>query len=122
MNRHSVPNATFGLPGKPADGGSRPRFYEFDDNVTRLVKWFPSPHGTKPCFNELVVANSCEARLRSLRLTQRIITGFVQALDFGAVEALYFRDDEPPGELNHATKAGQNFGFPYYAREGRAGP
>jgi glucose/arabinose dehydrogenase len=23
-------------------------------------------------------------------------------------------DDVPPGELNHATKAGQNFGFPYY--------
>jgi len=23
-------------------------------------------------------------------------------------------DDIPPGELNHATKAGQNFGFPYY--------
>jgi hypothetical protein len=35
-----------------------------------------------------LVANSCEALLRSLRLTQRIITGFVQALDFGAVEAL----------------------------------
>ncbi|MEO6959469.1 MAG: PQQ-dependent sugar dehydrogenase, partial [Burkholderiaceae bacterium] len=23
-------------------------------------------------------------------------------------------DDTPPGELNHATQAGQNFGFPYY--------
>ena len=23
-------------------------------------------------------------------------------------------DDVPPGELNRATKAGQNFGFPYY--------
>jgi glucose/arabinose dehydrogenase len=23
-------------------------------------------------------------------------------------------DDIPPGELNHATKAGQNFGFPYF--------
>lgn len=23
-------------------------------------------------------------------------------------------DDIPPGELNHATRAGQNFGFPYY--------
>lgn len=23
-------------------------------------------------------------------------------------------DDQPPGELNHATKMGQNFGFPYY--------
>jgi glucose/arabinose dehydrogenase len=23
-------------------------------------------------------------------------------------------DDKPPGELNRATKAGQNFGFPYY--------
>ena len=23
-------------------------------------------------------------------------------------------DDKPPGELNHATKAGENFGFPYF--------
>ena len=23
-------------------------------------------------------------------------------------------DNQPPGELNHATKAGENFGFPYY--------
>ena len=23
-------------------------------------------------------------------------------------------DDQPPGELNRATRAGQNFGFPYY--------
>lgn len=23
-------------------------------------------------------------------------------------------DDQPPGELNHATQAGQNFGFPWY--------
>ncbi len=23
-------------------------------------------------------------------------------------------DDQPPGELNHADKAGENFGFPYY--------
>ena len=23
-------------------------------------------------------------------------------------------DDQPPGELNHAAKAGENFGFPYY--------
>jgi hypothetical protein len=56
MNRHSVPNATLGLPGKPPNGGSKPRFYEFDDGVTRLVKWSPSPHGTKACFNELVAS------------------------------------------------------------------
>jgi hypothetical protein len=56
MNRHSVPNATLGLPGKPANGGSRPRFYDFDDGVTRLVKWSPSLHGNKACFNELVAS------------------------------------------------------------------
>jgi hypothetical protein len=56
MNRHSVPNATLGLPGKPANGGSQPRFYDFDDGVTRLVKWWPSPHGNKACFNELVAS------------------------------------------------------------------
>jgi hypothetical protein len=56
MNRCSVPNAILGLPGKPANGGSQPRFYEFDDGVTRLVKWSPSPHGAKACFNELVAS------------------------------------------------------------------
>jgi hypothetical protein len=56
MNPHSVPNATLGLPGRPVNGGSKPRFYEFDDGVTRLVKWSPSPHGNKACFNELVAS------------------------------------------------------------------
>ena len=27
-------------------------------------------------------------------------------------------DDKPPGELNHATKAGENFGFPWYGGGG----
>jgi glucose/arabinose dehydrogenase len=44
-------------------------------------------------------------------------------LDFNPVDkSLWFTDnqvdgmgdDVPPGELNHATKIGQNFGFPYY--------
>jgi hypothetical protein len=56
MNRHAVPNATMGLPGKPVNGGSNPRFYEFDDGVMRLVKWHPSQHGPKACYNELVAS------------------------------------------------------------------
>ncbi|MDQ6942695.1 MAG: hypothetical protein M3169_09310 [Candidatus Eremiobacteraeota bacterium] len=57
MNRNTVPNATLALPGRPYDGGSRPRFYEFDDGVTRLVKWHPSVHGyTKGCYNELIAS------------------------------------------------------------------
>ena len=56
MNRHAVPNAIFGLPGRPRNGGSRPRFYEFDDGITRLVKWHPSRHGKKACYNELVAS------------------------------------------------------------------
>lgn len=56
MNRHAVPNATMGLPGRPVNGGSEPRFYEFDDGVTRLVKWHPSKHGAKACYNELVAS------------------------------------------------------------------
>lgn len=56
MNRHSVPNATVGFPGKPANGGSNPRFYDFDDGVPRLVKWHPSGHGAKACYNELVAS------------------------------------------------------------------
>ena len=43
-------------------------------------------------------------------------------MDFAADKTLWFTDnqvdgmgdDQPPGELNHATKAGQNFGFPWY--------
>src|SRR5260370_38147756 len=56
MNRQAVPNATMGLPGKPANGGSNPRFYDFDDGVTRLVKWHPSGHGAKACYNELITS------------------------------------------------------------------
>lgn len=56
MNRHSVPNAIYGLPGKPIDGGSHPRYYDFDDGVIRLVKWHPSVHGAKACDNELVAS------------------------------------------------------------------
>jgi hypothetical protein len=55
-NRQSVPNAVFGLPGRPINGGSNPRFYDFDDGVTRLVKWHPSRHGEKACYNELVAS------------------------------------------------------------------
>jgi hypothetical protein len=55
-NPHAVPNATVPYPGEPKNGGSNPRFYDFDDGVTRLVKWHPSAHGTKACYNELVAS------------------------------------------------------------------
>jgi hypothetical protein len=42
LNRNCVPNAINGYPGKPPNGGSNARFYDFDDGVTRLVKWHPS--------------------------------------------------------------------------------
>lgn len=51
-----MPNAVLGLPGRPVNGGSRPRFYVFDDDVTRLVKWHPSVHGSKATYNELVAS------------------------------------------------------------------
>ena len=43
-------------------------------------------------------------------------------IDFAADKTLWFTDnqvdgmgdDKPPGELNHATKAGENFGFPWF--------
>ena len=43
-------------------------------------------------------------------------------IDFAADKSLWFTDnqvdgmgdDTPPGELNHATKAGENFGFPWF--------
>lgn len=56
VNRFAVPNATVGLPGKPTNGGSGPRFYDFDDGVVRLVKWHPSYHGARLCYNELVAS------------------------------------------------------------------
>ncbi len=57
MDRHVVPNATLALPDRPPDGGSRPRFYDFDDGVTRLVKWHPSVQNyAKGCYNELVAS------------------------------------------------------------------
>jgi hypothetical protein len=56
VNKHAVPNAVMGLPGRPANGGSSPRFYDFDDGIVRLVKWHPCPHGAKGCFNELVAS------------------------------------------------------------------
>lgn len=56
MNRHSVPNALFAYSGKPENGGSNPRFYEFDDGTVRLVKWHPSSQGPKLCYNELVAS------------------------------------------------------------------
>lgn len=56
LNRFSVPNATLGLPGKPVNGGSGPRYYLFDDGIQRLVKWFPSHHGKRMCYNELIAS------------------------------------------------------------------
>jgi glucose/arabinose dehydrogenase len=43
-------------------------------------------------------------------------------MDFASDKTLWFTDnqvdgmgdDQPPGELNHATKPGENFGFPWY--------
>jgi len=57
MNRYTTPNATMGYPGRPANGGSNPRFYDFDDGVKRLVKWQPSVHGAKACYNELLASH-----------------------------------------------------------------
>jgi hypothetical protein len=56
LNRNAVPNATVPFRGKPPGGGSHPRFYAFDDQVIRIVKWHPSPHGQKACYNELVAS------------------------------------------------------------------
>jgi len=56
MNRHSVPNAVNAYLATPKDGGSNPRFYDFDDGTIRLVKWHPSSHGHKACYNELVAS------------------------------------------------------------------
>jgi hypothetical protein len=56
LNKNTVPKALRALPGVIQNGGSNPRFYEFDDGVPRLVKWHPSNQGPKVCFNELVAS------------------------------------------------------------------
>lgn len=95
MNRYSVPNAIYGLPGRPIDGGSNPRFYEFDDGPTRLVKWHPSGHGAKACYNELVAS-----RLGQL-IDAPILRGGVVYLP---------KEIIPPDHLAVGAKEGFHFG------------
>ncbi len=93
MNKHAVPNAITGLPGRPANGGSSPRFYDFDDGVIRLVKWHPCPHGAKGCFNELVAS----------RLGQLIDSPILR----GGV--VYVPDDIIPADHRPVAQAGFHF-------------
>jgi hypothetical protein len=83
-----------GFPGKPENGGSNPRFYDFDDGVARLVKWHPSNHGAKACYNELVAS----------RLGQLICAPMLR----GCV--VYVPDDIiPPDHKAFGAKAGFHF-------------
>ncbi|MGA2232896.1 MAG: hypothetical protein ABSH22_18505 [Tepidisphaeraceae bacterium] len=93
MNQHAVPNAVTGLPGKPTNGGSSPRFYDFDDGVVRLVKWHPCPHGSKGCFNELVAS----------RLGQLIDSPILR----GSI--VYVPDDIIPADHRPIGRAGFHF-------------
>jgi len=57
LNRYTVPNATRLL--ERADGTADPYFCDFDDGVTRIVKWHRRTepfHGAKSCFNELIAS------------------------------------------------------------------
>lgn len=56
LNKNTVPNALWAYRGNPSGGGSNPRFYQFDDQTVRLVKWHPSVHGLKACYNELIAS------------------------------------------------------------------
>jgi len=59
-----VPHAMKMLPKTGGGGTSNPRFCEFDDGITRLVRWHKSgpkslyqfSHGPKSCFNEFVAS------------------------------------------------------------------
>lgn len=95
MNRHCVPNAINGYPGRPPNGGSNPRFYDFDDGVTRLVKWHPSPHGVKACYNELFAS----------RLGQLIDAPILR----GSV--VFVADDTIPAEHRRDGGAAEGFHF-----------
>jgi hypothetical protein len=107
MNRHSVPNAILGLPGKPVNGGSRPRFYDFDDGVTRLVKWHPSPHGSKACYNELVAS-----RLGQL-IDAPILRGIVVYVPDEIIPADHRAEGATPGfHFGMTRMLGENFVAP----------
>ena len=95
MNPHAVPNAIFGLPGKPKNGGSNPRFYEFDDGVKRLVKWHPSNHGAKACYNELLAS----------RLGQLIGAPILRGMVVYVPDAIL-----PADHRNDGAKQGFHFG------------
>lgn len=103
MNQHAVPNAIAGLPGVPINGGSQPRFYDFDDGIVRLVKWHPCPHGPKGCFNELTAS-----RLGQL-IDSPILRGGVVYVDDAIVPA----DHRPAGRgglhFAVARMKGENF-------------
>lgn len=93
-----------GLPGKPQNGGSRPRFYEFDDGVTRLVKWHPSRHGNKACYNEIVAS-----RLGQL-LGAPILRGLLVYVPDEIIPADHRADGGTPGFHFAVTRMeGENF-------------
>lgn len=91
-------------PGRPANGGSKPRFYDFDDGVTRLVKWHPSVHGDKACFNELVAS-----RLGQL-IGAPILRGSVVYVPAEIIPADHQADGAQPGFHFAVTRMdGENF-------------
>jgi hypothetical protein len=92
-----------GLPGRPANGGSGPRFYDFDDGVTRLVKWFPSGHGAKMCFNELIAS-----RLGQL-IDAPILRGCVVYVRKDIIPSDHLPEAKPGFQFGVARMQGDNF-------------
>lgn len=81
--------------GKPSGGASNPRFYQFDDHVARLVKWHPSAHGPKACYNELVASRLAQS------LGAPVLRGMV----------VYVPDDViPPDHRAIGAREGFHFG------------
>jgi hypothetical protein len=123
MNPHSVPNATLGYPGRPFNGGSNPRFYDFDDGVTRLVKWHPSNHGHKACYNELVASRIGQLfdapiqRGQIVYVPHEVIPDDHRAI--GAVEGFHFASARMVGEnfvpAQHYTEIENQSELPYAA-------
>jgi len=109
ISQHSVPNATMVMPFPPQNGGSQPRFCDFDDMVLRLVKWQPSSHGLTASYSELVVS-----RIAQL-IEAPVIRGTIVYVDLALL---------PPGVGDHLTQPfhvgftyapGQNFSESDYA-------
>lgn len=104
ISKHSVPNARW-LLGAPQGeaGGSGARFCDFDDEIIRLCKWHPSPHGITATYSELVAS-----RLGQL-IEAPVVRGTVVYVDPDLLPPESRGQDEQPFHVGFTRLEGQDF-------------